>query len=94
MKQNKILVLYGSQTGNGEAIAHILAKKITANIFPMTDIGKNIELLYNYDYVILIISTTGDGEPPDNARRFYQLLIQIYFESATRLNLNRLALPH
>jgi len=34
----------------------------------------HISLNDTYDYIIIILSTTGDGEQPDNAKLFYKKL--------------------
>ena len=71
---SKSLILFGSQTGNAEAISEHLSKKINIEFQPLSFIGKNIEMLEKYEYIYLIISTTGDGEPPNNALTFFRYL--------------------
>ncbi len=66
-----ITVLYGSQTGNARRIAERLAadlesagtpvRLLRADRFPLREI-KDERLLY------IVISTQGDGDPPDDAR--------------------------
>ncbi|GAK03551.1 sulfite reductase [Geomicrobium sp. JCM 19037] len=68
-------VLYGSQTGNSQSVAETLARALTNNgmeitIQSMSDYKpkelKSVERLF------VVISTHGEGEPPDNAISFYE----------------------
>lgn len=75
-KYLKVLVAYGSQTGCAEAIAQILHKKLStfivgAELSIMNDI-KDIKNLETYDYIVFLVSTTGDGDFPDNANKFWR----------------------
>jgi len=70
-------VLYASQTGNGKRIAEQLAASLTqagveprlcrASEFAVRDIARE-RLLY------IVISTHGDGDPPDDSRAFLDYL--------------------
>lgn len=74
-----IPVLYGSQTGNCEAISERLVEggkelgfslhSMTMNKF-YTGLNKGITSLVDHPLVIFVISSTGNGEAPDNASRF------------------------
>ena len=75
-KHIRILIVYASQLGNTKVIANILYKKIKMlykDIYELNFI-ENIELLEEYDYIIFLISTTGDGEIPDNGKKFWKIL--------------------
>jgi sulfite reductase (NADPH) flavoprotein alpha-component len=73
----KITILYGTETGNAKKIAGefaILAKKkeISAKIigtenYKFSDLSKE-------DYLFIIISTQGEGEPPQSAKKFYDYI--------------------
>ena len=73
----KITVLYGSQTGNSKNIAESLHSAISLN-------GNQVELKNLLDYrpqqlkkeqkVIVVISTQGNGEAPDEALGFYKFI--------------------
>jgi sulfite reductase (NADPH) flavoprotein alpha-component len=72
-----VLVLFGSQTGNAEG----LAKKVTAEagkrgLAPkLTDLAKHDSRdLQKEEHVLLITSTWGEGDPPDNAASFWDRL--------------------
>jgi len=74
------LILYGSQTGNSDAIAYELEEnmrqslsfqkieRMTLNQFIKQEDLLKIENLR----VIIICSTTGNGDPPDNASLFWR----------------------
>lgn len=68
--------MYGSQTGTAEELARTLALRLTASGVPARSIA-----LDNYGFsrllqqkparFVVITSSTGDGDPPDNAARFF-----------------------
>jgi len=70
-------ILFGSQTGNAERLAKRIAKEAGKNGFAPT-----IHDLANYptsqlaseQAVLIVTSTYGDGEPPDNAKSFWDFL--------------------
>jgi len=75
-KNLKILITYGSQTGNAECISKILHKQLTevilgVELHPLNDILE-IPSFNTYDFVLVILSTTGDGEFPDNSAKFWK----------------------
>jgi sulfite reductase (NADPH) flavoprotein alpha-component len=84
-----LLVLFGSQTGSAEGLAKKIAKESSARgfapkIFPLNDFeAANFSAAQK---AIIISSTWGDGDAPDNAVNFWNWLKA---ESAPRLeNLN------
>ena len=71
-----ILILYGSQTGNAEELAYAFHQLIeekckNAVVNNMNFFSDNYEELNNYDYVIIFCSTTGNGDFPINASKFW-----------------------
>ena len=73
----KLTILYGSQTGNTEDVAKLLAEKaqangIEANVFDMADYKP--KQLKNETYLAVLSSTHGEGDPPDNALDLYEFL--------------------
>lgn len=76
--QKKLTVLYGSQTGNGEAIAERLVADVQAAGFAV-----GLQNLADYkpsslkreDLVAFVISTHGEGDPPDDAELFREFLL-------------------
>jgi sulfite reductase (NADPH) flavoprotein alpha-component len=75
--QQRLTIVFGSQTGNSRRVAEQLASKaeaaglavrlVRADAYPTREI-KNERLLY------VVISTQGDGDPPDDARGFVEFL--------------------
>ena len=73
----KTLILFGSQTGNSESIAKRLSDRlsplaITLEIGSLSDFAPKD--LAKWNTILLIISTHGEGEPPDDAIEFYEIL--------------------
>jgi methionine synthase reductase len=68
--------VYASQLGNTEVIANILHKKIKMLYKDIEELNfiNDIKSLEKYDYTIFLISTTGDGEFPDNGKKFWKIL--------------------
>ncbi|GFW94229.1 methionine synthase reductase [Trichonephila clavipes] len=70
------LLLYASQTGQAKAIAEEIADKapsygLKADIFCMSLTDKRFDILEE-SCAVFIVSTTGDGEPPDSAFKFFR----------------------
>src|SRR5579859_7467382 len=73
----QLTVVYGSQTGNAKRVAESLAREVEnaglavrllrADAYPLREL-KAERLLY------VVISTQGDGDPPDDARGFVEFL--------------------
>ena len=67
----KITILFGTETGNAKRLAELLAARAQAvgvqtNIQDMLTYGR--AQLRRDRVIVLIVSTHGDGEPPDSAR--------------------------
>jgi sulfite reductase (NADPH) flavoprotein alpha-component len=85
-KPEPLLVMYGSQTGTAEQLARRFAKDaeqrgfaprvMELNAFGSVDFAKETRL-------IIVTSTWGDGDPPDNAAGFWQYLSS---EAATQID--------
>ncbi len=70
-------ILYGSQSGNSERIARLLQDKfkerqVEATLLDMMDCKKSH--LESAQRLIVIVSTHGDGDPPDRAMAFADFL--------------------
>ncbi len=88
-------ILYGSQTGNGEAIAKALAAEATRQ-------GFEVRLVSMADYkpaslkresvVSFIVSTHGEGDPPDDAELLHEFLLSSKAPQLSDLKFNVLAL--
>ncbi|KAI1470638.1 riboflavin synthase domain-like protein [Daldinia caldariorum] len=75
----RILILYGSETGNSQDLAgdiERLAERLhfKTQVQEMNDIELNA--LLQYPLIIFVISTTGQGEVPKNARKFWKSLLR------------------
>lgn len=72
-----VTVLFGSQTGNCHGLAKKLSKQLEEQGFQVTlssmsDFKTNA--LKKVENLLLLVSTHGEGEPPDNAISFYEFL--------------------
>lgn len=70
-------ILYGSQTGNSQRLANRFAGKLkeqgfAVDVFAMNDFKTNN--LKKVRHLFIIVSTHGEGDPPDNAVGFYEFL--------------------
>lgn len=73
----EVTILYGSQTGNGQALAEKLTKNLKAEEFQVTLASMSEfkpNALKKIENLLLIVSTHGEGDPPDNALPFYEFL--------------------
>jgi sulfite reductase (NADPH) flavoprotein alpha-component len=78
-------ILYGTQTGNAEAVANDTAAAARAHGFEPIVSGLDqieIERLAEIERIIIVTSTYGEGEMPDNAQLFWDALSA---ETAPRL---------
>ncbi len=74
---SRFAVVYGSQTGNGKRIAERLGRAAeaaglavrvyAARDYPLKDLAKE-------RFLSVVISTHGDGDPPDDARGFFEFI--------------------
>lgn len=73
----KVCVLFGSESGNSEALAKRVAKAAVQKGFEAKALGLDkisARDLASERYALIITSTFGDGEPPENARTFHAAL--------------------
>jgi sulfite reductase (NADPH) flavoprotein alpha-component len=73
----RLTIVYGSQTGNGKRIAERLgraaeaaglsARVYASGNYPLKDLAKERLL-------VVVVSTQGDGDPPDDARGFIEFI--------------------
>lgn len=68
-----IPILYGSQTGNGIHLSKILSKKIPGSFVSSVD-NLNILNINDFQFIIFIVSTHGDGQCPFNMAKFFKIL--------------------
>ena len=75
--QEKLTVLYGSQTGNGEDLAIALVRDAVARGFAAQAVSLSDYKPANLkreSLVTFVISTHGEGDPPDDAELFLSLI--------------------
>ena len=76
---NKISILFGTETGNSKKVATDFAtqaKKRGINVKLSAIDQYRINDLVKEEYILLVISTQGDGEPPVTAKKFYDHIHQ------------------
>lgn len=82
----EVTILYGSQTGNCQRLAEELSETLGSQGYKVTLSSMNefkSTQLKKLSYLFLIISTHGEGDPPDNAIAFYEYL---FSRRAPKLN--------
>ncbi|WP_299088502.1 assimilatory sulfite reductase (NADPH) flavoprotein subunit [uncultured Metabacillus sp.] len=72
-----VTILYGSQTGNAQGLAEKAGKTLEGNGFnvtvsSMSDFKPNN--LKKVENLLIVASTHGEGDPPDNALSFHEFL--------------------
>ncbi len=75
---DSVLILYGTVTGNAESLANKLAAAlrragVTAGVQDMARCQPNV--LTQANCVLMVVSTYGDGEPPDDAAPFWEAVV-------------------
>lgn len=90
----KLTIVYGTETGNSKKVAtdfaakakknSINAKVVSLDQYRLTDLPKE-------EYLLAVISTQGEGEPPAAAKKFYDHIHQNGFK-LEKLNYSVLAL--
>jgi len=74
----KLLILYATESGNSEALAGKAKQDAAKRGFAakLLDMGDaSVEMLKNAGTILAIVSTWGDGEPPQRAAPFYRALM-------------------
>jgi sulfite reductase (NADPH) flavoprotein alpha-component len=79
----KVTIVYGTETGNSKKVAtdfalkakknSINAKVVSLDQYRLSDLPKE-------EYLFAVISTQGEGEPPDAAKKFYDHIHQNGFQ--------------
>jgi sulfite reductase (NADPH) flavoprotein alpha-component len=72
-----LTVLFGSQTGTSEKLAKLVAKEAGRHGFAATvhEMARYpLTQLASERYLVIVTSTYGDGEPPDNGKTFWDFL--------------------
>ncbi len=90
-----LTILYGSETGNSQELAEKLAEKafnknIAAKVINMYDY--NIDNLKDEENIAIIVSTHGEGDPPDMAEEFHKSITKKNVPGLSHLTYSVLAL--
>lgn len=103
----KHLILFGSQSGTAEQLANefnseLIEGKISSEVLSMESFVDSININQERDNpfididskyrVLIITSTYGRGDPPDNAKKFYEWLIELPDNACDHLEYSLLAL--
>ncbi len=93
--QSQLTILYGSETGHSHELAEKLAEKaanknIAATVINMYDY--NTKKIGEEVNVAIIVSTHGEGDPPDMAGDFYKFITGKRAPKLDKLNFSVLAL--
>ena len=77
--KTNVLIAYGSETGNSEKLARQLGNQaekegIQAQVTTLADV--RVRQLLKYQYLFVICSTHGDGDPPQPISAFYNALME------------------
>ncbi len=73
-----VTILYASQTGNAAGVAETLYEALVAQNIPATlhnMLDYRIKSLKKESHLLIVASTYGDGEAPDEAQSFYHALM-------------------
>lgn len=75
--KQEVTIIYGSQTGNGQTLAQKFAEQlrvlgISVTLRSMDEFKP--QTLKTIKHLLIIVSTHGEGDPPDNAIRFYEFI--------------------
>lgn len=77
IQTREVTVLFGSETGNGQSLASTLVEKLKTKQLPVQSFSMDDfkpQNLKKVQDLLIITSTHGEGEPPENARSFYEFL--------------------
>lgn len=75
----KLTILYGSQTGTAQDLAEYIWRESKRYHYTGTVVSMDkydITKLIEEQYVVFVCSTTGQGEQPDNMKRFWKFLLR------------------
>ena len=87
----KLYIFFGSQTGTAEEVAYDLAREATRRLYPLEIWDLNefpLEDLIAIKLAIFIVSTTGQGEPPDSMKKFWRALMNKHLPVSLFAELN------
>lgn len=77
LERPRLTVVYGSQTGNARRVAEALAAKLEGDGLPVRLLRADAyptRELKDERFLAIVISTQGDGDPPDDARALLEFI--------------------
>ena len=77
VERSRLTVVYGSQTGNARRVAEALAAKLESDGVPVRLLRADAyptRELKDERFLAIVISTQGDGDPPDDARALVEFI--------------------
>lgn len=79
MSDRKLNILFGSQTGTAEDVAQRIGREgqrrhLNSNVVALDEY--NIAEMVNENVLVFVVSTTGQGDPPDNMKKFWKFLLR------------------
>ncbi|EDO30877.1 predicted protein [Nematostella vectensis] len=77
--KKRLTVLYGSQTGTAQEVAERIGREgrrrhISARVLALDDY--NVADLIKEDLVVFVCATTGQGDEPDNMKKFWRFIMR------------------
>ena len=92
----KVLIAFGSETGTAEAAAYSLARRMQASKPTVQSLNETAVMdntaFGTYSHVLIICSTFGAGNPPQNARAFFECDLHEKMKNTSTINFAVLAL--
>ncbi|XP_077544104.1 NADPH-dependent diflavin oxidoreductase 1 [Haemaphysalis longicornis] len=79
MSYRRLVILYGSQTGTAEDVAERIGRQARRYRFCVSVMAMNdypVKELIKEKLVLFVCATTGQGEEPDNMKRFWSFLLR------------------
>ncbi|XP_069790684.1 NADPH-dependent diflavin oxidoreductase 1 isoform X2 [Narcine bancroftii] len=91
MVERKLLVLFGSQTGTAQDVAERIGREgvrrhFVCRVLPLDNY--TIADLIQEPLVVFVCSTTGQGEPPDNMKKFWRFIFRRNLPAASLSMMN------
>lgn len=87
----KLHIFFGSQTGTAEEVAYDLAREAAKRLIPV-EISAiddfDLDKLITIPLAVFIVATTGQGEPPDNMKKFWKAIMSKNLPFSTFASLN------
>ena len=75
--RGRVVIMFGSQSGNAESLAETFSEQLKQSDFdaPVIDMEDHGEVdLSKETHLVVVTSTWGEGDPPDNAAEFWAQL--------------------